>query len=132
MFCLPPLERNRCKDFVDCGLTRPGTLTRFRRSRRAAPSVRGLDPCGCHALSPGTEALSAGPVETAWVCAEDSGLLPELSLAPVSFERRPGESFPQTEGGPPRGPAGNASGPGRLDQAAHSTCPPRADPARTD
>src|SRR6266542_5698789 len=136
MSCLPPLERNRCKKHYRLRCDPALHTHAVSTVPQGSPVSPGLPPVqrprSGHTRSPGTEALSAGPVETAWVCAQVSGLPPELSLAPVSFERRPGESFPQTEGGSPRGPAGNASGPGRLDQAAHSTCPPRADPARTD
>ena len=123
MFCLPPLERNRCKNFVDSGLTRPGILTRFRRSRRAAPVSPGLRPVQLPRWEPRHGGVVRGTRRNRAGVLGRRRLPPELSLAPVSFERRPRKSFPQAVGGPPRGPVGNASGPGAPRRAPHSISP---------
>ncbi len=64
-------------------------------------------------MSPGPEAFSAATLEIAWVCIGRERTEAELSLAPIS--RAAGvDELPPVTIGPPRGPAGNAGGPGRL------------------
>jgi len=64
-------------------------------------------------MSPGPEAFSAGTLEIAWVCIGPERTDAELSLAPISRAAGLADFLPDTRG-PPRGPAGNAVGPGRL------------------
>jgi hypothetical protein len=64
-------------------------------------------------VSPGPEAFPEGTLEIALVCAGRERAVARLSLAAIS--RAAGrDDFPHVTGGPPRGPAGNTAGPGRL------------------
>jgi len=87
-------------------------LLAHRRQREAARrwgSQRGRSL----SVSPGPEAFSAATLEIAW-WAEAMSRLWRDSPSHRFRERRAGRiSLPNTQG-PPRGPAGNAAGPGRL------------------
>jgi hypothetical protein len=77
-----------------------------RRSRR-----RGWHRDASLSLSPGPEAFPAGPSKSRG-CAAAVEALSRGSALHRFRERRPGRSFPEATGGPPRGPAGSAAGPG--------------------
>jgi len=64
-------------------------------------------------VSPGPEAFPEGTLEIAWVCTGRERTIVRLSLAPISRAATWG-GFPSVSRGRPRGPAGNAAGPGRL------------------
>jgi len=64
-------------------------------------------------MSPGPEAFHARTLEIALVCTGREQTSAQLSLAPIS-RAAAREGFPYVPRGRPRGPAGNAAGPGRL------------------
>jgi len=64
-------------------------------------------------VSPGPEAFSAATLEIALVCTGREKAVAPLCLAAIS-RAAAWTVFPSVSPGRPRGPAGNAAGPGRL------------------
>jgi len=79
-----------------------------RRTRR-----RGSQRDRSLTVSPGPEAFHAATLEIALVCTGREPTVARLSLAPISRAAGMDDS-PSGSRDPPRGPAGNAAGPGRL------------------
>jgi hypothetical protein len=80
---------------------------------RETPPPPGLAVYRSLSVSPGPETFPEGTLEIALVCTSRARTVDRLSLAAIS--RAAGvDDFPFVTRGPPRGPAGNAAGPGRL------------------
>ncbi len=89
------------------------SLLLTHRRQREATRRRGSQCDKSLTVSPGPEAFSEGTLEIALVRTSREKPVARLSLAAIS--RAAGmDDFPLVTRGPPRGPAGNAAGPGRL------------------
>jgi hypothetical protein len=66
-------------------------------------------------MSLGPEAFREGTLEIALVCTGREKAVAQLSLAAISRAARR-QFFPLTSEDAPRGPVGNAAGPGRLSE----------------
>jgi len=82
------------------------------RRQREGTRRQGSQRDRSRTVSPGPEAFPEGTLEIAWVCTSRERTVERLSLAPISRAAGRMSPVPNTRG-PPRGPAGNAAGPGR-------------------
>src|SRR5713226_8336626 len=100
-----------------------GARCASRRPRELNPRAHILRPGLRFELSrrpvakrpPAPKAFSAATLEIAWVCTGREPTGARLSLAPISRAARK-DDVSHASGGAPRGPAGNAAGPGRLEE----------------
>jgi len=81
------------------------------RRQREATRRRGSERDRSLTLSPGPEAFPEGTLEIAWVCTKVSRPLHDFPFAPIS-RAAAWAAFPSVSRRRPRGPPGNAAGPG--------------------